>query len=130
CTTLFRSGADDAGPGASAELPALVGTAVAGPQDHRGAVGGGGALHVQAQARLEAGDGAVGVEFPALVGAAVAFPQDRRGAVAHAVVLGVKAPARAAGVDAQLSRRGVRPPLALAAVACPDLPPRSPCGRP
>ena len=51
------------------EGPLLVAAAVARPELDQGAVGGGGSGHVQAQARLDAGDGAVGVDVPLLIGA-------------------------------------------------------------
>src|SRR5688572_8011391 len=55
--------------------PALVGAAVAGPEDDGGAVGGGGAVDVKAQGgEADAADRAVAVERPLLVVGAVAVP--------------------------------------------------------
>src|SRR4051812_10974455 len=77
--------------GSSATSPSLVVPAVAGPEDQLRAVGSRGAVGVQAQARLHAGDRAVGVEIPLLIGLPVAVPDDRRGAVGGALAIGVEA---------------------------------------
>src|SRR5690606_36337566 len=76
---------------ALAKDPLLVGSAVAGPQDHFSTVGGSGPEHVQAQSGQRAGDGAVCVQVPLLFGPAVAGPDDHRRAVGGAVLLGVQA---------------------------------------
>src|SRR5918996_166662 len=75
----------------SSQGPFLAGRAVAARQDHSGPVGGGAAGGRQAQSRLDAGDGAVGVEVPLLVRAGVAVPDDGPGAGGSAGALGVKA---------------------------------------
>src|SRR5205085_54049 len=54
---MVRGGAVDA---SVTQAPLLVGTAVAGPQLDLRAVGRSGAAHVEAQPRLDTGDGAVG----------------------------------------------------------------------
>src|SRR5581483_10836778 len=77
-----------------------------------------GAVVVQAQPGLHAGDGAVGVDVPLLVGLAVAVPDDDRGAVAGALPASVKA---IAAVHLQLLGRGQGPALARAARAVPQL---------
>src|SRR6478609_7449741 len=87
----------------SAELPLLVALPVAGPQLDEGAVGRRGSADIQAEARLDAGDGAVGVARPLLVGLPVAGPDDRPGAVGGALGVGVEAQLAAAGVDRQLA---------------------------
>src|SRR4051812_2084054 len=51
-----------------AEGPLLVGLAVAGPELDQGAVGGGGAGHVETEPGLHADDGAVGIDRPLLIG--------------------------------------------------------------
>src|SRR5688572_30165534 len=67
-------------PSSALDGPALVGAAVAGPDDHGGAVGGAGAVDVEAQSGVDVADRAVGVEGPALVGAPVAVPDLHPGA--------------------------------------------------
>src|SRR4051794_36569108 len=61
--------------------PALVAAAVARPQRDGRAVGRPLTGHVQTQARLDAGDGAVGVDPPLLVGPTGAGPDPDPGAV-------------------------------------------------
>src|SRR4051812_26296522 len=94
--------------GSAAQVPLLVGPAVAGPKNDLGAIGGGGTVRVQAQPGLDAGDGAVSVEIPLLVGLPVAVPDDDIGAVAGALAVRVQA---LVAVHLQLLTRGVRPPL-------------------
>src|ERR1019366_3431930 len=112
-----RPAAVQAFPGLS-EGPLLVALAVAGPQFDGGAVGGGRSGHVEAQAGLDAGDGAVGVDVPLLVGAAAAGPDIDLGAGAGPVVEGIQA--LGAAVDGELAG-GPGPGLVGAAVAGPDL---------
>src|SRR5205823_4909799 len=75
----------------SAPDPLLVAAAVAGPQLDLRSVRGPGAGRVQAQAGLDAGDGAVGVDRPLLVGPAVTGPDVDLGAGAGALTAGVQA---------------------------------------
>src|SRR3954470_21268924 len=98
----------------SAPGPQLVAAAVAGPQDHRRVVGRPGAARVEAQARLDAGDGAVGVDGPLLAGLAVAVRDARPGSLR---VRGVEA---LAAVHLQLLSGRQRPLLVGAAVAVPQ----------
>src|SRR6185369_6814588 len=97
--------------------------AVAGPQLQRSAVDVAGrdvaTGHVQAQAGLNAGDGAVRVQPPLLVGASVAGPDLNLGARGGLVVVRVQA--LGAGIDAQFARGGRSPRLVGAAVAVVDL---------
>src|SRR4029078_11158585 len=95
-----------------AQAPLLVSAAVAGPQDDLRAVGGGGAVGIDAQSRLDVRDGAVGVEVPLLVDPAVAVPDDDHGAIGRA------RPGRVQTLVAdpgQLLASGVGPPLVRAA---------------
>src|SRR5205823_5882932 len=101
--------------------PLLVRPAVAGPDDHLGAVGGPGVVHVQAQSRLAVRDRAASVDVPLLRGSAAAVRDDRRGAGAGPAARGVQAPPRVTGVDGQLACRGAGPLLVGLAVAVPDL---------
>src|SRR5579883_988100 len=54
--------------------PFLVAAAIAGPDLHRGAVGGTRPGHIKTETGLAAHHGAISVEIPLLVGAAVAVP--------------------------------------------------------
>src|SRR5689334_16350366 len=101
----------------SSEAPLLVVAVVAGPELGQGAVGGGAAGDVEAEAGLGAGDGAVGVDVPLLVGGAGAVPDDDSGAVGGALVGGVEA---FVAVDGELFAGGVGPALVGAVVAVPD----------
>ncbi|RAO46068.1 hypothetical protein GAR06_02932 [Micromonospora saelicesensis] len=73
---------------------------------------------VEAQPRLGAGDGAVGVQVPLLVGLAVAVPDEDRRAVAAARPTGVQA---LVAVDGQGAVGGVGPALVGATVTVPQL---------
>ena len=75
--------------GSVPQAPSLVRAAVARPKDDLRPARGSGAVGVQAQPGLHAGDGAVCVEVPLLVGVAVAVPDDHLGAVAGALAVGV-----------------------------------------
>src|SRR5215467_1248257 len=101
------------------EGPLLVGLAVARPQFDQGAVGGARAGHVQAQAGLRAGDGAVGVDRPLLVRPAVAGPDLHLGARRGLVVEGVQALLAAPAVDGEPAG-GEGPDLVAGAAAGPD----------
>jgi hypothetical protein len=97
----------------------LVGLAVAGPDVGQSAVGGARTGHVEAQSRLDAGDGVVGVELPLLIRPAVAVPDLDLRARNGLVVEDVQA--LRAAVDGELVRGGVRPDLVERAVAGPDV---------
>src|SRR5690606_8965361 len=88
---LVRAHGGDAAVGVQG--PSLVVLAVAVPDDHRGAVGRAGAVHVQALAAVHAQlTGAGG--GPLLVGAAVAVPDVHLGAVGLGGAVDVQAPVR------------------------------------
>src|SRR4051812_45126653 len=76
--------------GSEAQAPLLVGAAVARPEDDLRAVGGAGAVGVEAEPGLHAGDSAVGVDVPLLVGLSVAVPDDHLGADGGAASVGVE----------------------------------------
>src|SRR4051812_37377880 len=96
--------------------PALVAAVRAGVELDQGAVGGAARDGVEAEARLDADDGSVGVEAPFLVVGAPAAVDLDPGAVARAA--GVQA---LVAVDPELTGGGVRPLLVGAVVAVPQL---------
>src|SRR4029079_3597240 len=100
----------------SASGPPLVGLAVARPQLDERVVGRRSTTHVQAQPRLCARDGAVGIDVPLLVRLPAAVPEHDLRAVGRLVVVGIQALAQ----HLQLLAAGVGPALVGATVAVPD----------
>ena len=105
--------------------PLLVAAAGAGPDLHRGAVGGSGAGHVEAEAGSAADDSAVRVEGPLLVRAAVAVVDLHPGARRRGMAWHVEA---LVAVHLQLTVGQGGPLLVGAAGAVPDLQ-QGPVGR-
>src|SRR5579883_2644415 len=71
--------------------PFLVAATVAGPDLHRGAVGGTRPGHIKTETRLAANNGPIGVQVPLLIGPAVAVPDLHPGSRCRSVVGDVEA---------------------------------------